>query len=66
MKMDEEIIPEIAMPLRVYVTPTNSHNNKVRKDGTILSYKCRWCTYQSLNLGHTKKHMMACKSQHLI
>lgn len=67
--MDEELpiqnFPETGLqnPLRIYIPRANRQGSKIRKDGTQLCYQCRWCSYQSLNLGHTKNHMLKCRSR---
>ncbi len=32
----------------------------MKKDGTVLAYKCKYCNYQSFNLNQTKNHMNKC------
>lgn len=51
-----------ANPVRIFVKPKSNNNKKIKVNGSVICYKCKWCTYQSFNLNHAKNHMRKCMS----
>lgn len=45
-------------PIRINVYPKNKNNKKIKKDGTVLAYKCRFCNYQAFHLESTRAHSL--------
>lgn len=49
-------------PIRLSKVPKNKNNKKIKKDGMITAYRCRFCDYESLNIKHVRSHTQICPS----